>query len=369
MDKFVRNEKNEILCPIHKITKVNFCLNKHCKNQINCRKCVMLNIHNNEHAKDNMSIDEFLNQEFVKEICEEKNINIDPSILEIKKMTLSLKKNITDEIDQLELRLIEFLRQNLIFTIKQNLKEYNEKLERFKSENCNLSKFVEVAESFWKLIGLENKDNSPLRDYLNEIKKIIIDQETKLTKCFEPDSLSLFYSQEQKFIQNLFENKIENFRLLYRGSRDGFTSKTYHLKCDDKKNNLIIIKSDRDKIFGGYISIPINGGLYNNSYWRDDNAFLFSLEKKLKFACRSPLKAIQYCDTALVSLGEFSENGRDLCINDNCNVNSLSYSNLGKSYHLPYSIPFESEEAQNVLAGTYKFMVKEIEVYELDFVN
>ena len=46
--------------------------------------------------------------------------------------------------------------------------------------------------------------------------------------------------------------------LIYRGSEDGFTAAVFHKKCDQKGPTLIIIKSDKGKIFGGFTDIDWN---------------------------------------------------------------------------------------------------------------
>src|SRR4051794_35620954 len=43
------------------------------------------------------------------------------------------------------------------------------------------------------------------------------------------------------------------FELLLRGSRDGFTPKTFHKLCDNKHNTIIFIKvKGTEEILGGY---------------------------------------------------------------------------------------------------------------------
>jgi hypothetical protein len=45
--------------------------------------------------------------------------------------------------------------------------------------------------------------------------------------------------------------------LIFRGSRDGFKSSTFHQICDEKGASLIIIKSEMGEVFGGYTDIPL----------------------------------------------------------------------------------------------------------------
>ncbi len=56
-------------------------------------------------------------------------------------------------------------------------------------------------------------------------------------------------------------NSVQNakeFKLLYRGSRDGFNSKTFRENCADKGATITIYKNDHDEftITGGYTEIP-----------------------------------------------------------------------------------------------------------------
>lgn len=45
---------------------------------------------------------------------------------------------------------------------------------------------------------------------------------------------------------------------LFRGTRDGFSSSTFHSKCDGQGATLILILSDKGKVFGGFTSIPLS---------------------------------------------------------------------------------------------------------------
>ena len=51
--------------------------------------------------------------------------------------------------------------------------------------------------------------------------------------------------------------KFENisFELLYRASKDGDSSSTFHKLCDGKGPTIIFIKNEDDFRFGGYIYI------------------------------------------------------------------------------------------------------------------
>ena len=66
-------------------------------------------------------------------------------------------------------------------------------------------------------------------------------------------------------------NKLE---LLYRGSRDGSTSKDFHSRCDNKGATICLYKNDKNFIFGGYNPVSWN----ENDVWiKNDNSFIFTL--------------------------------------------------------------------------------------------
>jgi hypothetical protein len=43
-----------------------------------------------------------------------------------------------------------------------------------------------------------------------------------------------------------------NFKLLYRGTRDGFIFIVFHKKCHNLGSNIFMIISEYEKTFGGY---------------------------------------------------------------------------------------------------------------------
>ena len=148
---------------------------------------------------------------------------------------------------------------------------------------------------------------------------------------------------------------------MYRASRDGFSGKDFHSKCDRKKNTLTVIKSESGNVFGGYTDKcwHSKGGLVS-----DPNAFIFSLinkeDKPFKVACSDSGKdAILGHPLYGLTFGSYP---RDLHIADNSNINESSYSNFGHTYKHP-DVPVGTEKAKNILAGSYGFKTTEIEIY------
>jgi hypothetical protein len=62
-------------------------------------------------------------------------------------------------------------------------------------------------------------------------------------------------------ILNEFAN--ETWKLLYRGSRDGFRTSDFHGKCDHQSNTLTFIETTKGFVFGGFIPLIWNSTTNN----------------------------------------------------------------------------------------------------------
>ena len=107
---------------------------------------------------------------------------------------------------------------------------------------------------------------------------------TNLENTFKMDFDSKIFQSinKIKFILDHIKKNDESFyfnkiKLLYRGSRDGDRTKTCHELCDNKQNILIIIKSDKGYIFGGYSKIGFKTTT-QEELEIDNNSFLFSID-------------------------------------------------------------------------------------------
>ena len=80
------------------------------------------------------------------------------------------------------------------------------------------------------------------------------------------------------------------FKLLWQGSRDGFSASTFHTKCNGQGPTLSIGLSTFPKIFGGFTSADWDNNNKtsvskdNSSYRSDSTAFIFSLTHRIKCA-------------------------------------------------------------------------------------
>ena len=137
------------------------------------------------------------------------------------------------------------------------------------------------------------------------------------------------------------------FRLLWRGSRDGFEPDHFHTLCNDQGPTLTIVQNVADRVFGGYTSCSWKS---DDKHIPDPTAFLYSLSTKVKYPVKDTSGSI--CGAILNGPAFRHKDGSsDLLIEKG--KRGLSNSG-GQTYGLP---------SDETLAGSYTFEVKEIEVY------
>jgi TLD len=163
-------------------------------------------------------------------------------------------------------------------------------------------------------------------------------------------------------LMSLCEFKTQKWKLLYRGSRDGFRAVDFHDKCDNVSNTLTVIKTTDTCIFGGY-----TGASWSKFHgFKDDQySFVFSYINKtnepLVIECTETSNAI-YCHE---SYGPCFGND-DIKIANMSNTSTESESIIGFTYGDDI-FEYRSEESKTFLAGSQYFTTEEIEVYCKDY--
>ena len=147
--------------------------------------------------------------------------------------------------------------------------EIRKENEQFNSiyENNNMNCYIDKLNSDTnyeiRICSIYNNINS----IWSEIKKI---------KTNNVDSILLNETKRcDEFLNKIYEwTGGKNMQLLYRGSRDGMSTDSFHNRCNNKGPTISLFKNERGYIFGGYSAIDwISSGSYRNN---SDN-FIFTL--------------------------------------------------------------------------------------------
>ena len=282
------------------------------------------------------------------ELSLKQNILDDKSLIkylidEIKSIQINTRKEISNlkqkhdfEIKKLQENISKY--QNEIATLKTDITMNQQALLNSKEENKKLSKEITNLKKTTEKLILTDKSKINFLDFRT------IDSLNSIDFIF-----NYIRQNDQLFNFN-------NIKLLYRGSRDGDSTKICHELCDNKQNVLIIIKSDNNYVFGGYSKI---GFKTNNSeradYLIDNNSFLFSINFKRIYPVINNTKIICHIkdtyglcfDSSLVFYDYFMQR------NDN-----VIYSKIREKFN-----GLNNDYEMN--GGKDKFQCKELEVFQL----
>ncbi|KAL9962013.1 hypothetical protein ACROYT_G031066 [Oculina patagonica] len=149
--------------------------------------------------------------------------------------------------------------------------------------------------------------------------------------------------------------------LCYRASTHGLAARTFHSRCDGKRDTVTIIKKEQ-YVFGGYTDIPWVSDT-SGRYGYTSNAFIFSLRNKEGMGpFKSMVKKPQYAIYRHSGFGPTFGGGHDIYITDNANNNTYSYTNRESSYSIPSGV----QDGRTILDGAHdRFTPDNWEVFYL----
>eukprot|EP00347_Sterkiella_histriomuscorum_P015019 403358617 len=156
------------------------------------------------------------------------------------------------------------------------------------------------------------------------------------------------------------------YKLLYCGTRDGFTASKFHEMCDGKGPTISFYLSECGLVFGGYASLSWTSPPEEyGKFYKDPDAFVFSLSNSSIHEQYQNQDYTVYHHKIVICKFGGGNMGFDICITDNCDQNNNSFSYLGGTYELPKELTKNTEAANKYLAGKHQFKILEIQVYSL----
>jgi hypothetical protein len=211
------------------------------------------------------------------------------------------------------------------------------------SKFCDEIEYSYVTETIWSS--------------LNQRLKGVLDETLRLRRFhIRQVPFDSTISNEYPSILSQFQDKQKT--LLYRGSRDGFQSSSFHSRCDGKPFTITIIETTKGFIFGGYTPIAWSS---IGSYASDDSltSFIFTLKNghntiPMQFPLKSDCK--QCAIRCGADRGPTFGGGFDFYVD----FSSKTYTNFGHSYDNTTGY-----DGRTFFAGEYNFTVKEVEVFGL----
>ena len=171
--------------------------------------------------------------------------------------------------------LIEPLNEDSKKKMAERIQQQSHQIEKLEAKNKKLEKnFHDLYESIKKNYIVQNQFNNVVYKAPNP-------------KHLSVDSKIIQNEEEIDFIKNIISERKykklgnDNFslNLIYRATRDGDLGQNFHKLCDGLSPILLLIKTTHNIRFGGYTETYFEG---TSEYVgkRDDNAFIFSLDKR-----------------------------------------------------------------------------------------
>lgn len=165
-----------------------------------------------------------------------------------------------------------------------------------------------------------------------------------------------------------FEGK--EVQILWRGSRDGFAAKEFHRRCDGHANTLTVIATIDGDVFGGFTPVEWEAPA-EEKYKKDESlkTCLFTLRNSFGVPPRRfPMEEV--CKSEIIvchaKYGPWFGRGSDLRVSNQCHANTFSaVGGFGDSFVNDTGLGGNSMSMNNFLAGSDRFQVAEIEVFEI----
>ena len=266
-----------------------------------------------------------------------------------KEIDKKIKENIKKNIIAIWILIIALVIPYFLFTRNKINDIENNKLNNIteKIDNVENIKLKSITE---KIDDIKNIKLKSITEKINNIENIKLNSiADKINNTEFPFSFHLYNSffDIQKFkslmnkgIKKYFNTSISNFTLLYQASIDGFGYENFHKKCDDKNNTIVLVFTDKNKIFGGFTEAKWD----SYSDWNEGyKGFIFSIndnkiyynKKKHKIKCKSIFEPTFEDGFAIYNHKDLNDfHGLDLTYNKG------DFDTKGKKYVLDMQIEF-----------------------------
>ena len=240
--------------------------------------------------------------------------------------------------------------------IKEAIKMKNE-IKELKEENNKLKLELNKIN---KICNIEEVIESKMKKYKEEIKIQFKEYESEINNLKEIIN-NYSFDDNSKFIKifkekyNEYKDKEIRMNLIYDAKIDGQNYSKCHKKCNNVENTLSIITTNKDKKFGFFRSIAING----QGPWKVDNkAFFISFDKSKIYSVKENQSCVAFDNSCFIQTKPFTLIGNIL----NDKYNCADKKNLDLYFN-----GFTEDYELN--GGESDFTVNQFKVYKIEFKN
>ena len=252
--------------------------------------------------------------------------NIDDIIDTIYDNAMNFSCNINENYNDYEIKIpvpVKNLKE-INFVLKEKKKTQSEIINDL-IEKCNLQD-KKINELEMRVKNLED-ENKKIKDEFKELLKneisglkVEIEKMKEVKPIINSDFKIINYDSFKKLNDWINPNRSLQFQLIFRASKNGDSSGSFHKICNGKGPSVTIVKGKNGHIFGGYVTVPFSSD--NKSHY-DENAFLFSLTNLKKIPIKIKDQAVCHYSNWDPYIGY--KDHCDLAIHDECLNNNGSY--------------------------------------------
>ena len=203
------------------------------------------------------------------------------------------------------------------------------------------------------IIAEQNKKINSLEERMKKLEAIITEY-NELKKEKEEKKLhfesEILNTEDQEMLINWLPKKPNKITLLLNSNKDGDSIKTFMNKVSGKCPTLTVIKTIKGYSFGGYTT-----QMWQYGEVRDNDAFVFSIDKKKKYNIKQPEHAIGVGEN---SYWLFGWNSNAIVIYDRCKSSNGNYVCNGT---------YDIKEKYELNGGEQYFIVKSFEIYHIEY--
>ena len=162
------------------------------------------------------------------------------------------------------------------------------------------------------------------------------------------DKIKVIFSKEKR--------KFINLKLIYTATNDGDSAEDFHLHCDGYAPLIILIKTTKNVVFGGFTEKPFYSTKKRIGN-KDDNAFIFSVDRMKTYEVeKGTIATCSFRDYGPVFAG-FEHN--NIYLFDDFFTDPGNVAEKGDR--------FRTTENYEINLGEEKFFVEEMEIYQVLF--
>jgi len=193
-------------------------------------------------------------------------------------------------------------RRALIITSSKKINEFKNRKPTLVDSESDMEKATAILEE-----AIE-KSLGNLFDLKNEIEDLATGDTFPKSQILKQPN----WKDLKKWLPKDLSNK--KIKLLYNSQKDGANGYTFHQKCDNQGPTYTVIKTKAGKSFGVFLK---NSWHSNEGYVYDQDAYMFSVDKKQKYELVDKNTHAQYAGYGSASYGPTFGGGNDVYIPTN----------------------------------------------------